>query len=119
SSSTKGAITFATRVATASAASSYDSSVVAALDGHVNSAGKEFIFYVASFTITSSTDPAPVFGGLTLSAATTAFYLSPIKFLGTGITSWGSFSSGESAGGGKPTTYQIRAASFSFTNNSS
>ena len=83
------AITFQTKVKTTSAGS-FDAPVAVANGTKILSAQKEFISGIANFSVGTTTDTPPHLTGLTLNAATTAYYITPCVLVSS-PTSWGSF----------------------------
>jgi len=113
SSNTDSGLTFQTQVAS-SASSGFDSAVTATLGNKITSAQKRVTRYVGNFTLNSATStPAQLFDA-SLSAATTGYYISPIKFVGTAISTYGALDMLESIPSGSSITYDVRAGTYSF-----
>lgn len=96
----------------------------------IPSANQQYIRWIASFTAVS-TGPAsvlnvPTVQTVTILAATTGYYYSPVHFIGSDISSWGSYDvgihnaqtsviTGNALTGTSTITYQIREATYAFS----
>lgn len=103
SSPTSTGLTFQTQVAT-SASGAWDAAVTASTVTKITSAQKQFVRYIANFTSSQSTS-TPQLSQVTLSAATTGYFVSRCLTLGTAISSWDLFSCDAALNGGTLTYY--------------
>lgn len=96
----------------------------------IPSENRQYIRWVASFTVTSSAPASvlavPSISNVTILAATTGYYYSPVHFVGSDISAWGTFDTavslpsisvitGNSLTGTSTITYQVRSATYSFS----
>ena len=75
---------------------------------------KQYVEYRATFTHTNLIE-APSFSTASLTATTTGYYYSPVHFVGSNITSWGSINVIQTVPDGGTITYQVRQATYSFS----
>lgn len=90
SSNSQSGATFQTQVSNVSCSSGFDPAVAATLGSQITSANKEFIQYISSFTLSSSTNVPAEITNINLSAETTGYYITPAIQVST-PTSWGAF----------------------------
>lgn len=88
--STNTATAISLQTQSSSNGTSFDSLVSASLDNKVTSSQKRYIRYKASFTQTNSTE-TPTLDDISLTAATTAYYISDCATPPSTITGWNAF----------------------------
>jgi hypothetical protein len=75
-----------------------------------------YVQYRGTWTATNLVAATPgSISTFAFAAATTGYYYSPVHFVGSNITSWGAFNVTDSAPEGSTLTYQVRAATYAFT----
>lgn len=108
---TSSSLTFRTLVATSCTGSF---TATAAPNGtRIPSYGRQAIKYEAIFTSQCSTCSSSV-SSAAFSATTTGYYTSPLKFIGSDISSYGALDATESISAGSSITYSVRAATYAF-----
>lgn len=79
-------------------------------------AQKRYFRYKADFSTTISTK-SPQLDEVSLAAATTGYYNSPLKFIGSGISVYGALDMLDTIPSGSSITYSVRAGTYSFAEN--
>lgn len=79
---------------------------------------RRFIEMRSEYVVTETTHPAPGIALVQLEAATSAYYYSPVHFIGDDITSFLRFDATDDLPEGSTITYSVRSATYSFPSSS-
>jgi hypothetical protein len=110
----EGNIAFYVQTSTAGDGGGFGSYVSSSDTIKIAAEQKRFVRYREDFT-TSITTKTPTLSAVSLLAATTGYYNSPVHFIGSAITSYGLFAVTQVLPNGSTNTFSVRATTYSFT----
>lgn len=110
SSDTNSALTFNTKVASNCVTTTFDSQLSPTIGQKIPNSSKEGIMYLARYTINSATNTPSALSYVAMTAATTAYYISPC-IITSANTSWGTFNVDAVTNGGSFTFWMSTGTS--------
>lgn len=108
---------FTVQSSTANDGGGFHTALAQSVDHKVSAQARQYVRYLAHLSVDKATNTPVHIATVTMTAATTGYFVSPVRFIGVDISSWGSFDTNQTITGNAAINWSIRQTTYSLPAN--